>query len=209
MYVPPAFAESRPEALAGLIAAHPLALLVTGGAAPLANAVPMLLDADRGVLTAHLARANGQIAALRDAEAAGGEVLAVFQGPQAYVSPGWYASKAEHGRVVPTWNYLMVQVRGVPRVIEDADWLLAQVGRLTDGFEAGFDTPWAVSDAPDAFVAAQLRGIVGLEIPLTRIMGKWKASQNRPAADRRGVIDGLTARGCPLAPHMPAPQQDE
>ena len=207
MYVPPAFAEDRAAVLHGLIAAHPLALLVTGGDL-LANPVPMMLeaDADAGLLRAHLARANPQIAALRAAQAAGTEVLAVFQGPQAYISPGWYASKAEHGRVVPTWNYLMVQVRGVPRVIEDADWLHGQTSALTDRFETGMPDPWAVTDAPDAFVAAHLRGIVGVEIPVTRIAGKWKASQNRPAADRAGVIAGLTAAGHAMAGHIPEPQ---
>ena len=204
MYVPPAFAEDRAEALAALVEAHPLALLVTGGdVGLLANPVPMLWQ--DGILRAHLARANGQVASLRAAEAAGAEVLAVFQGPQAYVSPGWYASKAEHGKVVPTWNYLMVQIRGVPRVIDDAGWLRAQVDALTDRHEAGFADPWAVSDAPDGFVAAQLRGIVGVEIPVAQVAGKWKASQNRPASDRAGVIAGLGAEGRPMAAHVPPP----
>lgn len=203
MYVPPAFAENRAEVIAALVADHPLALLVTGGGTLLANPVPMLWQ--DGVLRAHLARANPQIAALRAAEEAGEEVLAVFQGPQSYVSPGWYASKAEHGRVVPTWNYLIVQISGVPRVIDDAEWLRGQVGALTDRHEAGRPDPWAVTDAPDAFVAAQLRGIVGVEIDPARIIGKWKASQNRPAADRAGVIAGLSAEGQPLASHVQPP----
>lgn len=210
MYVPPAFREDRPQAIHALIEAHPLALLVsTGEDGPTANPVPMLLDPSAGVLRCHLARANGQIGELRAAQAAGREVLAVFQGPQAYISPGWYASKAEHGRVVPTWNYLIVQVRGVPRVIEDADWLRGQVGALTDRHEAGLTDPWSVGDAPDGFVAAQLRGIVGLELPLTRVTGKWKASQNRPAADRAGVIAGLEAAGDAMAARIPAPEQSQ
>ena len=137
MYTPPAFDETRPEVLSALIAAHPLALLVTTGddTGPTANLIPM--TAEDGVLRAHLARANPQLAELRAAQAAGRPVLAVFQGPQAYVSPGWYASKAEHGRVVPTWNFLMVQVRGVPQVIDEPDWLAAQVTDLTDRLEAG------------------------------------------------------------------------
>ncbi|HRO15424.1 MAG TPA: FMN-binding negative transcriptional regulator, partial [Paracoccus sp. (in: a-proteobacteria)] len=115
MYVPPAFREERPEVMAALIAAHPLAMLVTTGAEePTANLVPMTLDPAAGILRAHLARANPQLDELRAAQGSGQPVLAVFQGPQAYVSPGWYASKAEHGRVVPTWNFLMVQARGVP-----------------------------------------------------------------------------------------------
>lgn len=210
MYVPPAFREDRPQAIHALIDAHPLALLVsTGEDGPTANPVPMLLDPSAGVLRCHLARANGQIGELRAAQAAGREVLAVFQGPQAYISPGWYASKAEHGRVVPTWNYLIVQVRGVPRVIEDADWLRGQVGALTDRHEAGLADPWSVGEAPDGFVAAQLRGIVGLELPLTRVTGKWKASQNRPAADRAGVIAGLEAAGDAMAARIPAPEQSQ
>lgn len=210
MYVPPAFREDRPQAIHALIDAHPLALLVsTGEDGPTANPVPMLLDPSAGVLRCHLARANGQIGELRAAQAAGREVLAVFQGPQAYISPGWYASKAEHGRVVPTWNYLIVQVRGVPRVIEDADWLRGQVGALTDRHEAGLADPWSVGDAPEGFVAAQLRGIVGLELPLTRVTGKWKASQNRPAADRAGVIAGLEAAGDAMAARIPAPEQSQ
>lgn len=210
MYVPPAFREDRPQAIHALIEAHPLALLVsTGEDGPTANPVPMLLDPSAGVLRCHLARANGQIGELRAAQAAGREVLAVFQGPQAYISPGWYASKAEHGRVVPTWNYLIVQVRGVPRVIEDADWLRGQVGALTDRHEAGLADPWSVGEAPDGFVAAQLRGIVGLELPLTRVTGKWKASQNRPAADRAGVIAGLEAAGDAMAARIPDPEQSQ
>ena len=210
MYVPPAFREDRPQAIHALIEAHPLALLVsTGEDGPTANPVPMLLDPSADVLRCHLARANGQIGELRAAQAAGREVLAVFQGPQAYISPGWYASKAEHGRVVPTWNYLIVQVRGVPRVIDDADWLRGQVGALTDRHEAGLADPWSVGDAPDGFVAAQLRGIVGLELPLTRVTGKWKASQNRPAADRAGVIAGLEPVGDAMAARIPAPEQSQ
>lgn len=207
MYIPPAFREDRPEMQAALIDACPLAMLVTGGDdGPVADPVPMMRAG--GVLRAHLARANPQIQRLQAAEAAGRPVLAVFQGPQAYVSPGWYASKAEHGRVVPTWNYLVVQVRAVPRVILDPDWLRAQVGALTDRFEARMPDPWAVSDAPEAFVAAQLRGIVGLELPLTGIIGKWKTSQNRPAADQRGVAAGLAAAGSALAAHMPNPDDN-
>lgn len=208
MYVPPAFREDRPEAHAALIDACPLALLVTADEdGPLANPIPMMRTG--GTLRAHLARANPQIAQLRTAEAAGRPVLAVFQGPQAYISPTWYAAKAEHGRVVPTWNYLIVQVRAVPRLIEDADWLRTQVGALTDRHEAAMPAPWAVQDAPEPFVAAQLRGIVGLELPLTEVTGKWKLSQNRPAADRRGVIAGLSADASPLAPYVPQPDETE
>lgn len=188
MYVPAAFLEERRERLAALIAAHPLALLVSHGPSGLSvSPVPMQLQGS--VLTAHLARANPQLDDLR----AGGEVLAVFQGPQSYVTPAWYAAKAEHGRVVPTWNYLTVEVRGRVRVIDDPDWLARQVADLTDAHEAGRDQPWAVSDAPEPFIAAQLRGICGIEVAITAMTGKWKASQNRSDADRSGVIAGLAA----------------
>lgn len=205
MYVPPAFEENDLATQMALIAAHPLALLIsTGDDGPTANPIPMM--AQNGMLRAHIARANPQLAQLRSAEAQGRNVLAVFQGSQAYISPGWYASKAEHGKVVPTWNYLVVQVRGVPRVIEDAAWLRDQVNSLTDRLESDAPMPWAVSDAPEPFIAAQLRGIVGIELPMTAVIGKWKASQNRPAADRTGVIAGLEAVGSAMADHIPAPE---
>ncbi|MBE7244884.1 MAG: FMN-binding negative transcriptional regulator, partial [Actinomycetospora chiangmaiensis] len=123
------------------------------------------------------------------------ECLIVFQGPQGYVTPSWYASKRAHGRVVPTWNYATVHAWGRPRVIEDAAWLGRQVADLTALREAPRAEPWAVSDAPKPFVDAQLRALVGVEIPITRIEGKWKMSQNRPADDRAGVIAGFEAEG--------------
>lgn len=201
MYVPPAFREDRREVMEALMAAHPLATLISHGAGGLsANLIPMQVAG--GMLRAHLARANPQLDDLR----AGSEVLAVFQGPQAYVSPGWYATKAEHGRVVPTWNFLMVQVRGVARVIDDAGWLREQVAALTDRHEAGRAAPWAVTDAPERFLDAQLRAIVGIELPLDRIAGKWKASQNRPDVDRAGVISGLASEGNGMAGFIPPPE---
>jgi transcriptional regulator len=190
MYVPPAFGEERPEVLRALIRAHPLATLVTTGAEGLtANLAPFILAEipDGDVLRAHMARANDQFDALR----AGAEALVIFQGPQAYITPSWYATKAEHGKVVPTWNYAVVQAWGTPRVIDDADWLLAQVTALTTAQESVRAEPWAVTDAPETYVAAQLRGIVGLEIPIRRIEGKWKVSQNQPEANRRSVVAGL------------------
>lgn len=194
MYVPPAFREDRPGVLHHLIRSHPLATLVTAGPAGLvANLVPFDLveRAEGPMLRAHLARANPQCDELRTA----GEALVIFQGPQAYITPSWYAAKAEHGRVVPTWNYVVVQVRGRPRVFDAPDWLGAQVTALTDRHETEQPAPWAVTDAPEAFVAAQLRAIVGLEIPIARIEGKWKMSQNRSEADRHGVAEGLRATG--------------
>jgi transcriptional regulator len=118
-----------------------------------------------------------------------------FHGPQAYVTPSWYVSKLEHAKVVPTWNYAVVHARGVPTFIHDRGYLLAHVSSLTDAHEAAEGAPWAVADAPDEYVEAMLGAIVGVEIPIERLLGKWKASQNRPAADRAGVVAGLERRG--------------
>ena len=191
MYRPPAFREDRPELLHAAMRAHPLATLVTHGPAGLtANLVPFtLVPGEDGpdLLRAHLARANPQLVDLR----AGGEALVIFQGPQAYVTPSWYPSKQEHGKVVPTWNYILVQAHGRPKVFDDAGWLRAQIDALTTLQEADRDDPWAVNDAPADYVAAQLKGIAGVEIAVERIEGKWKASQNQPAANHAGVVTGL------------------
>lgn len=194
MYQPPHFRDDTRTAQHGLIRTYPLGLLITGGADGLiANLIPFLLDETgaHGTLRAHLARANPQWQALAEAQ----DCLVVFQGPQGYVTPAWYASKREHGRVVPTWNYATVHVWGRARVIEDADWLRRQIVDLTALREAPRAAPWAVDDAPAPFVAAQMRAIVGIEIPIARIEGKWKMSQNRPEADRAGVIAGMRADG--------------
>lgn len=192
MYRPAAFAEERLDILYAAIRAHPLATLVTQGEGGLsANLVPFTLEAEggKGVLRAHLAKANSQLADLR----AGGEALVIFQGPQAYVTPSWYPSKQEHGKAVPTWNYVMVQVRGRPRVIDDAGWLREQIGALTGQQERDRLDPWTVEEAPADFIAALIGGLAGLEIPIDRIEGKWKVSQNQPAPNHQGVIDGLKA----------------
>jgi transcriptional regulator len=194
MYLPDMFRERRLPVLHAMLRAHRLATLVTAGAQGLiANLIPFtLIEAGPlGTLRAHLARANEQLDELRT----GTPALVIFQGPATYVTPSWYASKAEHGKVVPTWNYVVVQARGVPRVIEDHAWLRAQIDLLTAGQESQRATPWHVADAPEAFVAGQMRGIVGLEIPITQLDGKWKVSQNRSAADRQGVHDGLLHEG--------------
>ncbi|WBU64517.1 FMN-binding negative transcriptional regulator [Paracoccus aerodenitrificans] len=189
MYCPPAFAETRPEVLKALIRSNPLGLLITAGpSGPVANPVPFQLGPD-GVLRAHLARANPQLGELEAAS----DVLVVFQGEQSYISPGWYATKKETGKVVPTWNYLMVQARGQARLTSDAEWLRAQIGALTDLMEHDRSEPWEVSDAPESFIASQLRGIVGLEIGVTDVRGKWKAGQNRSQPDRDGVAQALGA----------------
>jgi len=197
MYQPPHFVETRAEVLHGLIRAHPLGLLIsTGLEGPVADAVPFLLDETVGLhgrLKAHVARANPHWRSLADNPDQ--TVLVVFQGADAYITPSWYAAKREHGKVVPTWNYAMVQVRGRVTVRDDADWLAAQIDTLTRSHEAERAHPWAVADAPEPFVAAQMRAIVGLEIDITEIAGKWKVSQNRPVPDRVGVAEGLEADG--------------
>lgn len=203
MYLPSHFAEQRPGVLHKLIDDHPLGLLITlagagadadASAGLQANPVPFFLDADRaggpGILRAHVARANP---VWREARA-DVEALVVFQGAQAYVSPSWYPAKAEHGKVVPTWNYVTVQARGALRAIDDAAWLRAFVTRLTRHHEAAQAKPWAVTDAPPEYVDSMLRAIVGIEIVLSSLVGKWKVSQNRSVADRTGVVRGLRGR---------------
>ena len=190
MYQPHVFREENLETLHSLIRAHPLATLITAGAGGLlANLVPFTFvgGGDKGTLRAHVARANDQVEALRS----GAETLVVFQGPDAYITPSWYVSKREHGRVVPTWNYAVVQVRGTPSVMEDADWLRKQIQHLTSTQEQKRSAPWAVNDAPEEFIAGQIQSIIGIEIPISTIEGKWKVSQNRSAADRQGVEEGL------------------
>lgn len=202
MYEPPLHKKDDLPALHALIRAQPLGLLISHGPDGLeANAIPFLIDASAGklgTLRAHMARTNKQWRALQQAE----EALVVFQGPDRYISPNWYATKRETGKVVPTWNYVMVQAAGRPRVIEDAEWLRAQIGELTRTHEGMRPAPWAVSDAPADFVGMQIKAIVGVEIEIARIAGKWKVSQNRPAADRDGVIQGLIAEGEPMALDM-------
>ncbi|MBZ9998716.1 MULTISPECIES: FMN-binding negative transcriptional regulator [unclassified Mesorhizobium] len=193
MYQPPHFQETRPEVLHGLIRAHPLGLLVSSGPeGPVADAIPFLIDADvgpNGRLRAHLAKANPQWRLIADNPAS--TVLIVFQGTDAYVTPSWYETKRETGKVVPTWNYAIVQVRGIAKVIDDQDWLARQIADLTASQEGTREAPWAVTDAPAPFIQSQIKGIIGLEIDIAEIHGKWKVSQNRPVADRAGVAHGL------------------
>jgi transcriptional regulator len=190
MYEPPLHQQADRESIVALIRAHPLGLLISHGPSGLlANAIPFLIEGN--TLLAHVARANPQWRDLDTAE----EALVVFQGPQHYVSPSWYETKRETHKVVPTWNYLIVQARGRPRVTDDAPWLRAQIEALTNKQEAGRAAPWKVADAPDDFIAMQMRAIVGVEIEIADLRGKWKASQNRNAADRAGVVAGLSADG--------------
>jgi transcriptional regulator len=191
MYMPPAFHEKDPDVLWDIVRSHPLGLLISQGDGEIiANQVPfeVMREGENARLCAHVARANGQWKNLD-----GQNVLIVFQGANTYVSPQWYQSKREHGRVVPTWNYAVVQVRGRARVIDDRDWLLAQVQRLTNHHEQSVKNgnAWQVTDAPEDYIQSQLKGIVGMEIAVTAITGKLKASQNRSAPDRAGVVEGL------------------
>lgn len=190
MYQPEQHREDRLAVQQDLIEAHPFGLLISVGAEGLlANGLPFLLQrdsGDKGRLQAHIARANPQWTGL-DGQA----VLVVFQGPLTYVTPGFYETKRETGKVVPTWNYAMVQARGVARVRADAAWLDTQIAALTDRHEAAQPAPWQVSDAPRPYIEAQLRGIVGIEIDIRELEGKWKVSQNRPEGDRLGVAQGL------------------
>jgi transcriptional regulator len=193
MYTPEHFAV-HPDAVQDLLARPAAANLIT--ATPqgiLATMLPFVYDpsiGEHGALQGHLARNNPQWS-----EPVIGESLVIIQGGDAYISPSWYASKAAHGRVVPTWNYSTAHVYGKLAVHDDADWLSQHVRRLTDLHEAGSEKPWTVDDAPERYISGQLRAIVGVELLITRIEAKKKLSQNRPDADVDGVVAGLAARG--------------
>lgn len=195
MYLPKHFEETRVETLHALIRAHPLGALVTLAPGGLdANHLPFEVDPDPapfGTLRGHVARANPVWREFtREVEA-----LVLFQGPETYISPSWYPSKQETARVVPTWNYVVVHAHGPLRIVDDRAWLRAFVERLTNRHEAGRRDPWKVTDAPADYVDRQVEAIVGLEIPIARLAGKWKVSQNRPARDRDGVVEGLRRQG--------------
>lgn len=194
MYSPSHFNESRLDVLHGLIDAHPLGALVTHGAHGLcADHVPFEIcaatpDAPHGTLRAHVARANPLW------QQAGLEALAIFQGPAAYVSPSWYEEKETSGKVVPTFNYAVVHAHGTLRAIDDRAWLLAQLERMTVRREAGHAMPWQLADAPREFIDKLLGAIVGIEIVLARVEGKWKVSQNRTPQDRANIAAGLAGQ---------------
>ncbi|MCY1277063.1 Protease synthase and sporulation protein PAI 2 [compost metagenome] len=191
MYLPTAFRQKDTTEMLRLIAETRLATLVTAGAQGLqATHLPLILEAgegEHGTLYGHLARGNPQWREL----AAGTPALVIFQGPDAYVSPAFYPAKAEHGKVVPTWNYIAVHAHGTAETIEDAPRLLDIVTRLTRLHEQDRAQPWAVSDAPEDYIAGMLRAIVGLRLPIERLEGKWKLSQNRSPEDIEGVRQGL------------------
>jgi transcriptional regulator len=193
MYTPSHFSPPDRDAMLALMRAYPLATLVHQGADGLdANHIPLRYLPElgpHGVLQGHVARANP----LWREIGSGAEVLAVFAGPDTYVSPSWYASKREHGRVVPTWNYAVVHAHGTLRAIDDTAWLERFLIELTATHEAHRSAPWQVHDAPRAYLDANLRAIVGIELTLARLEGKWKLSQNRGETDRAGVVAGLAA----------------
>lgn len=193
MYIPASFREDRTEELHALIRAYPLGSLITHGADGLqASPLPFLLEGD--TLQAHMARANPHWKTL----VGSAECLVIFQGPDAYVTPDWYPGKAATHKVVPTWNYAAVHVRGTIRVVDEPDWLTRQIARLTEAHEGARPAPWSPADAPADFIAAQMKAVIGLEIAIMAIEGKWKMSQNRDADDRVGVIRGM---GDPADPH--------
>jgi transcriptional regulator len=197
MYNPAHFEETRRDVLHELIAAHPLGVLVTLGAGGIdANHIPFEIAAETGdgplgTLRAHVARANP----VWQQPSADVEALVIFQGPQCYITPTWYTeAKPAGGKVVPTWNYCVVHAHGLLRAIDDRDWLRAQIERLVRRHEATQPAPWHLSDAPNDFIEKQLAAIVGIEISITRLIGKWKVSQNRSEADRAGIVAGLIAQ---------------
>lgn len=196
MYTPAQFKVEDAAEMHALMRAHPFAILVTHGADGLtATHLPTVLKVDAasplGRIECHLARPNPQWKSF----AADAEALIIFQGPEAYIRPGWYPSKAEHGKAVPTWNYAAVHVYGPLRVINDKAWLLAHVGELSDQQEAPYEARWSMADAPSSYLDVMARGIVGLTLEITRLEGKMKMSQNRDPGDRAGVVQGLDGRG--------------
>lgn len=204
MYVNPLHRLTDRETLFALMASHPLGAWVCHGRDGLiANHVPFLLDRSRGqfgTLIGHVSRANR---VWRELGSAGPSVV-MFQGPQAYITPGWYPSKAEHGEVVPTWNYVVAHAHGVARVVEDRDWVFDMLKRLVTAHEAARPSPWSVSDAPAPFMDKMMRAIVGIEIRIDRLEGKLKASQDEAMPDRCGTVRGLREQACDTARAMAA-----
>jgi transcriptional regulator len=198
MYIPASFRETDIDRLHELIRAHPLGLLVTNGVgSPEASPIPFLLDpgvGKYGALHAHMARANPHWKALAELS----ECLVIFQGANGYVTPSWYPGKEATHKVVPTWNYAMVHVRGSPSVITDTTWLRRQLAALTGVHEMSRPQPWSLGDAPADYLAKQMAAIVGIEITIGRIEGKFKMSQNKDDGDREGVVAGLR---CDTDPH--------
>lgn len=205
MYIPAHFAEPKTEVMHDLIRAHPLSTLVVLSSGGLdANHLPLHLSAEPaaplGTLRGHVARANPLWRDFVEEV----EVLAIFQGPESYISPSWYPTKAETGKVVPTWNYAVVHAHGKLRVLDDAAWLRAHLAALTAHNEMPFDAPWQPSDAPPDYLEKLMVAIVGIEIVVTRLCGKWKTSQNQPPRNQAGIVCGLNASAHPSAAPMAA-----
>jgi transcriptional regulator len=204
MYIPKQFEEPRIDVMHELIRAYPLATLVTHSSNGLnANHIPLHLSqspAPYGALQGHIARANPLFGEISD----GIETLTIFHGPDSYITPSWYATKKKTGKVVPTWNYAVVHAYGVLRVVDNASWLRAQLDALTEHNESSFPEPWAVSDAPPEYIERIMAAIVGVEMVITKLLGKWKVSQNQPAQNQVGVISGLKASGLPESEAMAA-----
>ncbi|MCV2352206.1 FMN-binding negative transcriptional regulator [Paucibacter sp. Y2R2-4] len=194
MYIPPYNAETELTTLQEMIATHPLGAWVTLGSAGLtANHIPFLIDRSRGpygCLRAHVARANPIWREL----IAGQESLVIFQGPQSYITPNWYPTHSSSGQVVPTWNYVLVHARGIAQVHQDPAWIFKAISDLSEQQEAGQVSPWKVSDAPADYIKRLARAVVGIEIPLDSLIGKWKLSQDEALADRHGTVAGLSAQ---------------
>jgi transcriptional regulator len=190
MYIPRANQEDRISVLHKLMKDQPFASLITMGSSGLfASHIPMVLEQNGtlGQLRGHISRANTQ---WRDYTPSA-EALAIFSGPQHYITPNWYLEKQETGKVVPTWNYVVVHAYGYLKIIEDGAWLVTHLASLTNIHEAALPVPWKIEDAPADYIASQVKGIVGLEMEVTRLEGKWKVSQNRSEQDRNGVAKGL------------------
>ena len=208
MYIPRHNEEKRVAVMHALMVTRPLGTLVTLGTSGLfASHIPMLLEEDGspfGVLKGHLSRANAQWRNFLPTV----DALAIFAGHQHYISPTWYPETKEHGKEVPTWNYVVVHAYGPLKVIQDRHWLLTNVEKLTSVHESALPAPWKVSDAPDDYIQSQLNGIVGLELPIQRLEGKWKVSQNRTERERQGVRDGLAELNTPESLAMRALIED-
>ncbi len=206
MYIQEQFEETRLEILHDLIRARPLATLVTQGAGGIeANHIPLVLSAKPapfGALSGHVARANP----LWREHPADADALLIFHGAESYIRPSWYAAKAETGKVVPTWNYVTVHARGKLTVIDDSAWIRTRLEALTCHNESAFEHPWAVADAPEGFTNRLLMEVVGIEIVITDIKGKWKTSQNRPETDRQSIADGLIGLGQLEMAHLVKPR---
>ena len=199
MYIPKFNEETRLEILHGLIRSQPFATLVTMGSSGLiASHLPMVLSPGEGtpdILRGHISRANPQWREFDPSI----EALAIFAGPQHYITPNWYPEKAEDGKVVPTWNYAVVHAYGSIRITEDPAWLLTHLKSLTTQHEAAYPRPWAVTDAPEDYIASQIRGIVGLEIPIRHLEGKWKVSQNKSDRTKESIEHGLEDLNTPAS----------